>query len=135
MITPVFTQTKKLIGYVANRAHHAEIGGIKPGSMPPMATRLAEEGIVIPPTYIVRQGVANWSEIREILSNSKYPSRAVEENIADLRAAVASNHKGAQQLLFLTETAHSQLPNLQRLPMVLEQFLLRSQLLHQKSLL
>src|SRR5207249_9177040 len=80
-----------LIGYVANRAHHAEIGGARPGSMPPSATRLVEEGVVIPPTYLVRGGAARWDDMRKLLESPPYPSRAVEDNLADLRAAVAAN--------------------------------------------
>src|SRR5207245_3751079 len=87
-----------LIGYVASRAHHAEIGGARPGSMPPSATRLAEEGTVIPPTYLVRGGSARWDEMRGLLGRPPYPSRAVEDNLADLRAAVAANHAGAEAL-------------------------------------
>jgi 5-oxoprolinase (ATP-hydrolysing) len=87
-----------LLGYVASRAHHAEIGGMRPGSMPPGATCLAEEGVVIPPTYLVRQGVARWEEMRRLLTTGPYPTRALEENLADLRAAAAANHLGAEAL-------------------------------------
>ncbi len=87
-----------LIGYVASRAHHAEIGGARPGSMPPAATTLAEEGVVIPPLYLVRGGTALWDGARRVLESGTYPSRAVEDNLADLRAAVAANHAGALAL-------------------------------------
>ena len=92
-----------LIGYVASRAHHAEIGGARPGSMPPAATTLAEEGVVIPPLHLVRGGKALWEGIRRILESGPYPSRAVEDNLADLRAAVAANHAGALALRALAE--------------------------------
>src|SRR5215207_6476025 len=52
------------LGYVASRAHHAEIGGIRPGSMPPGATRLVEEGVVIPPFHLARGGTFDWDEMR-----------------------------------------------------------------------
>ncbi len=94
-----------LLGYVANRAHHAEIGGMRPGSMPPAARCLAEEGVVIPPTHLVRRGVARWEELRGLLAGGPFPSRAVEENLADLRAAVAANHRGAEALQALARTA------------------------------
>jgi 5-oxoprolinase (ATP-hydrolysing) len=87
-----------LIGYVASRAHHAEIGGARPGSMPPAATTLVEEGVVIPPLHLVRGGVPLWDDIRRLLEGGRYPSRAVEDNLADLRAAVAANHAGAAAL-------------------------------------
>jgi len=98
VITPVFVNNNELIGYVANRAHHAEIGGIRPGSMPPMAKNLAEEGVVIPPTYIIKQGEAKWDDVQNQFENSKYPSRSVEENLTDLNAAVAANQKGMTAL-------------------------------------
>jgi 5-oxoprolinase (ATP-hydrolysing) len=87
-----------LIGYVASRAHHAEIGGSRPGSFPPAATTLAEEGVVIHPTHLVRDGRARWEEMRRILEGPPWPSRGVEDNLADLRAAVAANHSGAVAL-------------------------------------
>jgi 5-oxoprolinase (ATP-hydrolysing) len=100
VVTPVFSREDggDLLGYVASRAHHAEIGGIRPGSMPPGARRLVEEGVVIPPAYLVRKGEARWDEARRLLLEAPYPTRAVEENLADLRAAVAANHRGAEAL-------------------------------------
>jgi len=104
VITPVFAGDE-LLGYTASRAHHAEIGGICPGSMPPTATRLAEEGVVIPPTYLLRAGIPRWEAIRELLEGGRWPSRNVEDNLADLRAAVAANHAGAETLRAMG-TAH-----------------------------
>lgn len=100
VVTPVFAEGE-LLGYLANRAHHAEIGGRWPGSMPPDATCLAEEGTVIEPTYLLRRGVPRWDEIRHRLSAGPYPSRAVDENLADLAAAVAANRRGARTLTSL----------------------------------
>jgi len=90
LISPVHDEAGRRIGFVANRAHHAEIGGKRPGSMPPDARSLAEEGVVIPPTYLVRQGEAQWDVLAELLTAAPYPSRAVHENLADLRAALAA---------------------------------------------
>jgi 5-oxoprolinase (ATP-hydrolysing) len=107
VITPVFgqsTSSNSLLGYVANRAHHAEIGGKKPGSMPPDARSLAEEGVVIAPRYLVRRGEPRWSEVRKILASGPFPSRAVEENLADLAAAIAANQRGSEALRKLAET-------------------------------
>ncbi len=93
LIKPVYFK-KKLIGYVANRAHHAEIGGKKPGSMPADAATLEEEGVIIAPVYLVRRGVAQWDNLRDILQNTKYPTRSLEENLADLNAALAAVNLG-----------------------------------------
>ncbi len=89
LIKPVFVKLK-CVGFVANRAHHAEIGGKKPGSMPADATCLEEEGVVIAPTYLLKKGKARWNNIRNLLNALPYPSRSVEENIADLNGALAS---------------------------------------------
>lgn len=102
VITPVFHE-KTLIGFVANRAHHAEIGGKRPGSMPPDAQNLAEEGVVIPPLFLAKEGIFRWNEIQEIFENGPWPSRSSMENIADLRAAVAANHRGVQELKKLAD--------------------------------
>ena len=83
-----------MIGYVANRAHHAEIGGKRPSSMPHDARSLLEEGVVIEPTYLVKNGVVQWEEIKRLLIKSKYRTRALEENLADLNAALASIRLG-----------------------------------------
>ena len=107
VVTPVYEHEEDggaLIGHVASRAHHAEIGGSRPGSMPPGARRLIEEGVVIPPTHLVRREelrgdqMLRWDQMRSLLLSGPYPTRAIEENLADLRAAVAANHRGAEVL-------------------------------------
>ena len=102
LITPVYTEGGQLIGYVCNRCHHAEFGGIRPASMPPNATRLIEEGVIIPPTYLVKNDVIDWESIHYILTKNKYPTRSIDENIADLNAALAANLNGVQALQTLT---------------------------------
>lgn len=97
VITPVFRETY-LVGYVASRAHHAEIGGTRPGSAPPDAKSLDEEGVLIPPRYLVRAGEGKWEAMEELLRKGPYPSRSVADNLADLRAAVAANRLGARSL-------------------------------------
>lgn len=101
VIEPVFEPGGELLAFVANRSHHAEIGGSRPGSMPPSARSLAEEGVVIPPTHLARGGEFAWETIREALGGAPYPSRSIEENVADLAAAVAANRRGSVALLEL----------------------------------
>ena len=103
VITPVHGPTG-LLAYVATRAHHAEIGGSRPGSMPPAAARLIDEGVVIAPTRLVRRGEPRWEEIRRILEAPPWPTRAIDDNLADLRAAVAANHAGARALQAMAAT-------------------------------
>ncbi|MGB3180913.1 MAG: hydantoinase B/oxoprolinase family protein [Cyclobacteriaceae bacterium] len=101
LIAPVYDSSDTLLGYLANRAHHAELGGKSPGSMPPDADSLQEEGVVISPAYLFKSGVAKWEEIEKILTDGPYPSRNSAENLADLRGAVASLRRGAMLLLNL----------------------------------
>lgn len=97
LIKPVFYH-KKLIGFVANRAHHAEIGGMKPGSMPVDATCLEEEGVIVAPTFLIKSGKPRWKEIETIFLTAKYPTRSIHENIADLNGALASVNLGEKNL-------------------------------------
>jgi 5-oxoprolinase (ATP-hydrolysing) len=101
VVTPVHLPDGSLLGFTASRAHHAELGGVRPGSMPPDATRLAEEGVVIPPTALLRGGAPAWGEVERLLAAPPCPSRNVADNLADLRAAVAANRRGADALLRL----------------------------------
>lgn len=101
LITPVFAEGVRLIGFVANRAHHAEIGGLSPGSMPANATHLSEEGVVVAPTHLCRAGVADFDAMRRRLTEGAYPTRALEDNIADLHAQLAANRLGVERLLGL----------------------------------
>ena len=94
LVSSVYSTDNRLIGYVVNRCHHSEIGGIRPASMPPYSKNLAEEGVVIPPMYLVKNGDIRWEEIKTVLTNSKYPTRALQENLADLNAALAANRNG-----------------------------------------
>lgn len=102
MVAPVYIGDCR-VAFVANRAHHAELGGISPGSMPARASSLAEEGVVIPPVHVARGGKVDFSEIRRILSGAPYPSRSPEENLADLEAALASIRKGIEQVKSLCD--------------------------------
>ncbi|MEP7327995.1 MAG: hydantoinase B/oxoprolinase family protein [Betaproteobacteria bacterium] len=84
--------------YVASRGHHADIGGITPGSMPPDSTHVDEEGVLLDNVMLVAQGRFLDTEMRAILSSGRYPSRNVDQNLADLRAQVAACAKGADEL-------------------------------------
>lgn len=97
LVSPVHVD-EELVGYVVSRAHHAEIGGTLPGSMPPSAQCLAEEGVVIAPTLYVRDGRLRENDVRALLEGGPYPSRAVHDNLADLRAALAANQWGVRAL-------------------------------------
>jgi 5-oxoprolinase (ATP-hydrolysing) len=112
-VTPAF-DADRLLGFVANRAHHAEIGGRRPGSVPPDARCLAEEGVVIPPTYLVRRGEPQWQTVTRMLAGAPYPSRAIQDNLADLEAAVAANRLGAVALTELANKhgAHSMIAHM-----------------------
>jgi 5-oxoprolinase (ATP-hydrolysing) len=92
-----------LVGYAANRAHHAELGGIAPGSMPANAKNLAQEGVVIKPLKIVEAGQLRWPALKEILTQGPFPTRNLAENQADLNASLASIEKGKKQLIKLFE--------------------------------
>lgn len=97
LISGVF-ENGELTGYVANRAHHAEIGGKTPGSMPTDATQLDQEGVIIEPMYLAKKGTFYWDEIKRLLTHAPYPSRAVDENIADLKGGVAALQAGVTGL-------------------------------------
>lgn len=96
-ITPVFTEGKPLF-FVASRGHHADIGGITPGSMPPHSTHLDQEGVLLDNFKLVDQGVLQEEELRYRISASPYPARNPDQNLADLQAQIAANTKGAQEL-------------------------------------
>ncbi|MNS32884.1 Acetophenone carboxylase delta subunit [compost metagenome] len=99
VVTPVFGPDEKTIRFfVANRGHHADIGGTTPGSMPPNSTSLAEEGVVIDDFLLVDQGVFREQDFRDLLASSEWPARSPEVNIADIRAQLAANAAGAREL-------------------------------------
>ena len=103
IVTPVHDTAGKLLFFTANRAHHAEIGGITPGSMPPLSKNLGEEGVLISNFRLVAAGESRFDELRELLSAGPYPSRDVAANLADVSAQVAANRQGATDLLALVE--------------------------------
>ncbi|WP_326648518.1 hydantoinase B/oxoprolinase family protein [Streptomyces sp. NBC_01750] len=97
VVTPVF-EGEELRFLVASRGHHAEIGGITPGSMPAFSHTVEEEGVLFDNWLLVRDGRLREGETRELLTTARYPSRAPDTNLADLRAQIAANEKGIAEL-------------------------------------
>jgi 5-oxoprolinase (ATP-hydrolysing) len=99
VITPVFDEKgKEILFYVGSRGHHADIGGITPGSMPPDSKTVEEEGVLIDNFLLVEQGRLREKETIALLCSGKYPVRNVQQNLADLQAQIAANEKGVQAL-------------------------------------
>jgi 5-oxoprolinase (ATP-hydrolysing) len=90
--------------FVASRAHHAEVGGIAPGSMSPNSKRLGEEGVLIPPMHLARAGEDGSAEVERLLRSAPYPSRSVAENMADLAAQQSANARGAVAMRELSDS-------------------------------
>lgn len=99
VVTPVFLPGEAFPHFfAASRAHHAEIGGVTPGSMPPHSRRLVEEGVILRATPLLRAGRSHHGELRARLCAGLYPSRSPEENLADINAQAAANRIGVEQL-------------------------------------
>jgi 5-oxoprolinase (ATP-hydrolysing) len=97
--TPVFDGArKKILFWVASRGHHADIGGIAPGSMSPIATTIDEEGIYIDNFKLVDRGKFREAPLYDLLTKAKYPARNPLQNVNDLKAQIAANEKGAQEM-------------------------------------
>ncbi|GHF65374.1 5-oxoprolinase [Streptomyces mashuensis] len=106
VVTPVFDEERPAAGgagppvlfFVASRGHHAEIGGLTPGSMPAFSRHIDEEGVLFDDWLLVRDGRFREEETRALLTGARYPSRAPETNLADLRAQIAANRKGVEEV-------------------------------------
>ena len=99
VVTPVFaTSGAEILFFVAARGHHADIGGIAPGSMSPKATRIEEEGVYIDPFKLVEDGRFREDAVLELLTQGPYPARDPAQNIADLKAQAAANAKGVEEI-------------------------------------
>ena len=99
VITPVYIADEATpTFYVGSRGHHADVGGTTPGSMPPFSTRIEEEGVQINNVKLVERGVLREAEMIALLESGEYPSRNPQQNMADLRAQIAANEKGQQEL-------------------------------------
>jgi 5-oxoprolinase (ATP-hydrolysing) len=99
VITPVYLgDLAEPSFYVGSRGHHADIGGITPGSMPPFSTRIEEEGVQLNNVLLVERGELREAEMLRLLQSGDYPSRNPAQNMADLKAQIAANEKGVQEL-------------------------------------
>ena len=104
VITPVYIgNAADPTFYVGSRGHHADIGGTTPGSMPPFSTRIEEEGVQINNVKLVDRGVLREAEMVALLQSGEFPSRNPQQNMADLKAQIAANEKGVQELRKMVE--------------------------------
>jgi 5-oxoprolinase (ATP-hydrolysing) len=104
VVTPVYSSSgEEVLFYVASRGHHAEIGGLTPGSMPAFSRSVDEEGILFDNWLLVSDGRFREAETLELLTSSRYPSRAPQTNLADLRAQIAASEKGVEEVRRMIE--------------------------------
>ena len=99
VVTPVFDdEGSEIRFFVASRGHHADIGGVTPGSMPPDSRRVDDEGVLIDNFKLVDGGRFREAAMRQLLTSGRYPARNPDQNIADLKAQIAANEKGVQEI-------------------------------------
>ena len=104
VITPVFDDRgDEILFYVGSRGHHADIGGITPGSMPSDSVHVAEEGVLIDNFRIVGPEGFAEDEFRELLASADYPARNPDNNVSDIKAQIAANEKGVRELVRMIE--------------------------------
>ncbi len=125
VVTPVFPEgaradacTSDVLFYVASRGHHSDIGGTTPGSMPPFSRTIDEEGVLLDNVKLVEQGRVREAAVVSLLEAGPYPARNPGQNLADLRAQIAANEKGVQELhamvaQFGLDTVHSYMRHVQ----------------------
>ena len=97
VVAPVF-EGKEIVFYVASRGHHADVGGLTPGSMPPDSSMIEHEGVLIDNFMLVDQGDFQSKALEDLLLSAKYPARNVYQNEADLKAQIAACEKGIQEV-------------------------------------
>ncbi|MDB5416477.1 MAG: 5-oxoprolinase, partial [Rubritepida sp.] len=100
VITPVFDEAtgKEILFFVGSRGHHADIGGLTPGSTPPGSATLEEEGVVIDDFLLVDEGHFREPEFRALLAGATWPARSPDVNVADVKAQIAANETGVREL-------------------------------------
>jgi len=103
VVTPVFDDSERILFHVASRGHHADVGGLTPGSMPPFSCRVEEEGVLVDSALLTREGRMREAEMLGLLTGGRFPARSPGDNLADLRAQVAANEKGVSELRALVE--------------------------------
>ena len=104
VVTPVFLAGESTpLFYTAARGHHADIGGITPGSMPPDSREIDDEGVLITNFALARNGHLHEAQLRELLAGARHPARNIDQNMADLRAQIAANEKGREELLRMVD--------------------------------
>ncbi len=103
VVTPLFGSAGEVLFYLASRGHHADVGGISPGSMPPGSRTIEEEGVLSEGMKIINQGRFCEEKLKAWLNSGKYPARNPNQNIADIRAQIAANEKGLQELRRMVE--------------------------------
>ena len=119
VITPVFDDAgRELLFYVASRGHHADIGGITPGSMPPDSVRIDQEGVLLDNVPLVSTGQFREQDLLARLGAGPWPARNAKQNLADLQAQIAANEKGARELRrmvahFGSDTVHAYMRHVQ----------------------
>ncbi len=102
VMAPLF-RGERPVFYVAARGHHADMGGTHPGSMPPFARRLEEEGVVFSNLPVVREGVFDQEAVEAVLRGGAWPARNVPERLSDLRAQIAAVQRGMRELTELCD--------------------------------
>ncbi|WP_421707579.1 hydantoinase B/oxoprolinase family protein [Algihabitans sp.] len=104
VVAPVFdADGSSILFYVASRGHHADVGGLTPGSMPPDSKTVAEEGVLIDNFKLVDRGAFREQALRDLLASGDYPARNPDQNVADLQAQIAACNKGVQELGRVTD--------------------------------
>ena len=103
VITPVFIGDAPAF-WLGSRGHHADIGGRTPGSSPPDSRHISEEGVLIDLFTVVDQGQLREAQTRALLASGPYPCRAIDQNMADLKAQIAANETGRRELLRVAQT-------------------------------
>lgn len=105
VVTPIFDKAgAEILFFVASRGHHADVGGMTPGSMPPHSRSIIEEGVLIDNFKLVEKGQIREKAFRDLLASGPYPARNIDQNLADMRAQIAANEKGVQELHRMVRT-------------------------------